>query len=206
MDNGTPWGSPGDLPTDLVLWLAGLGIGVWPNPPRRPQDNGVVERSQGTGKRWGDPQHATSVADLQATMDRMDEIQREKYPYRQGASRLAVYPGLRHSGRAYTPAGERAAWSLARAHDLLAQFVVARQVSRSGTVSVYHRSYYVGRAYAGQPAFVRFDPQQQRWLFYDQGNRLVNQHEAPEVGAQPIRTLQVTDRREGARASSRGKT
>src|SRR6266852_5962403 len=51
VDNGTPWGSVGDLPTDLALWLLGLDVGISPNPPRRPQDNGVVERSQGTGKR-----------------------------------------------------------------------------------------------------------------------------------------------------------
>src|SRR5271157_1101411 len=29
VDNGTPWGSAGDLPTDLALWLFGLG-GVSP--------------------------------------------------------------------------------------------------------------------------------------------------------------------------------
>src|SRR5262249_53568051 len=54
VDNGSPWGSRGDLPTDLVLWLAGLAVAVRANPPRRPQDNGVVERSQGTGKRWAE--------------------------------------------------------------------------------------------------------------------------------------------------------
>ena len=55
VDNGPPWGTRGDLPTDLELWLLGVEVGVAPNPPRRPQDNGVVERSQGTGKRWGEP-------------------------------------------------------------------------------------------------------------------------------------------------------
>jgi transposase InsO family protein len=47
VDNGVPWGSSGDLPPDLVLWLLGLGVETVTNPPRRPQDNGVVERSQG---------------------------------------------------------------------------------------------------------------------------------------------------------------
>ena len=45
VDNGYPWGSCGDLPTPFALWLVGLDIGVIWNPPRRPQDNGVVERS-----------------------------------------------------------------------------------------------------------------------------------------------------------------
>src|SRR2546421_7119678 len=69
VDNGVPWGSPGDLPTDLVLWLAGLGVPVRSNPPRRPQDNGVVERAQGVGKRWAEPQTAESAEQLQATLE-----------------------------------------------------------------------------------------------------------------------------------------
>src|ERR671934_175688 len=52
VDNGKPWGSWSDLPTALALWLLGLGIELHWNPPRQPQRNGVVERSQGTGKRW----------------------------------------------------------------------------------------------------------------------------------------------------------
>ena len=40
----------------LALWLIGLGIEVIWNPPRCPQANGVVERSQGTGKRWAEPE------------------------------------------------------------------------------------------------------------------------------------------------------
>jgi transposase InsO family protein len=55
VDNGAPWGTRGDLPTDLQLWLLGMGMAISANPPHRPQDNGVVERSQGTGKRWGEP-------------------------------------------------------------------------------------------------------------------------------------------------------
>jgi hypothetical protein len=39
-----PWGSSGDLPTDLACWLTGLGVGLLTNPPRRPQANGVIER------------------------------------------------------------------------------------------------------------------------------------------------------------------
>src|SRR5207249_7206313 len=82
VDNGTPWGSRGDLPTDLVLWLAGLDVEVRANPPRRPQDNGVVERSQGTGKRWAEPQAADSAEQLQAVIDGMDQLQRAEYPVR----------------------------------------------------------------------------------------------------------------------------
>ena len=51
-------GRKGTCPPGLELWLAGLGVEVRANPPRRPQDNGVVERSQGTGKRWAEPHRA----------------------------------------------------------------------------------------------------------------------------------------------------
>src|SRR5262249_62016229 len=53
VDNGAPWGTRGDLPTDLELWLLGAAGGGGPNPPRRPQDNGGGGRSPGAGKRGG---------------------------------------------------------------------------------------------------------------------------------------------------------
>ncbi len=103
MDNGVPWGSWGDLPTDLALWLIGLEVGLDWNPPARPQDNGVVERSQGTAKRWGEPQTCDSPEELQRRLEELDGIQRQEYPSVGGRSRLEAYPGLAHSGRAYTP-------------------------------------------------------------------------------------------------------
>src|SRR5438067_1877559 len=38
VDNGAPWGGWNDLPTDLALWLIGLGVDLTWNPPARPQD------------------------------------------------------------------------------------------------------------------------------------------------------------------------
>jgi hypothetical protein len=204
VDNGTPWGSRGDLPTDLVLWLAGLGVEVRANPPRRPQDNGVVERSQGTGKRWAEPHRAASAAELQAAIDAMDRRQRERYPYQGRESRLVAHPGLEHSGRVYDEAQEQAAWSMERVHDLLSGFVVARQVDRCGMASVYNRNYYIGKTHAGKTVFVRFDPQQRRWLFHDESNHLLNHHEAGEIDAARIRGLTVTHRRDRSKDKAKG--
>jgi hypothetical protein len=81
--------------------------------------------------------------------------------------------------------------------ELLASHVVVRQVNRTGTVSVYNRNYYVGKAYAQQEVFVRFDPQQRCWLFSDRDNHLLNQHAAPEICAANILGLTVTHRRKG---------
>ena len=50
------------LNSSLALWLAGLGVPVHWNEPHRPQQNGVVERSQGTTQRWVEPASCTGIA------------------------------------------------------------------------------------------------------------------------------------------------
>jgi hypothetical protein len=196
VDNGTPWRSKGDLPTGLELWLAGLGVEMRANPPRRPQDNGVVERSQGTGKRWAEPHQAASAEELQASIDAMDRRQRESYPYHGQASRLAAHPNLEHSGRPYDTCEEERVWSLDRAKDLLAGYVVPRRVDRGGMASVYGRNYYVGKAYAEQVVHVRYDPQQQLWLFQDGEGHQLNRQKATEIDAANIRGLMEGTRRD----------
>lgn len=204
VDNGTPWRSKGDLPTDLELWLTGLGVEVVANPPRRPQDNGVVERSQGTGKRWAEPHRAASAEELQVIVDLMDRRQREAYPYRGQASRQAAHPGLEHSGRPYDRSQEEGLSSVERSRDHLAGFVVPRRVDQSGTASVYGRNYYVGKAYAGQFVYVRYDPQAQLWLFQDEAGHQLNRREASEISAANLRAMTVTNRRDRSRSSERG--
>jgi transposase InsO family protein len=195
VDNGTPWRSKGDRPTGLELWLAGLGVEVRANPPRRPQDNGVVERSQGAGKRWAEPHQAASAAELQADLDAMDRRQRESYPYRGQASRLAAHPELEHSGRPYDESREEECWSLEKARDLLAGYVVPRRVDRGGMASVYGRNYYVGKAYAERVVHVRYDPQERLWPFQDEKGHQLNRHAAKQINAASIRGLLEIERR-----------
>jgi hypothetical protein len=52
--------------------LLGLDIGIKFNPPRRPQDNGVIERSQGTGKRWAEPGACANAKELQLPLKDMN--------------------------------------------------------------------------------------------------------------------------------------
>jgi hypothetical protein len=198
VDNGTPWRSKGDLPTDLELWLSSLGVQVVANPPRRPQDNGVVERSQGTGKRWAEPHRAASAEELQVIIDLMDRRQRESYPYRGQASRRAAHPSLEHSGRVYDQSQEAGLLSVDRPRDLLAGFVVPRRVDQSGMASVYGRNYYVGKAYAGRVVYVRYDPQAELWLFQDEAGNQLNRRQAPEINAANIEAMAVTNRRDRA--------
>jgi hypothetical protein len=195
VDNGTPWGASDGLPTGLVLWLAGLAVPVDHNPACRPQDNGVVERSQGTGKKWAEPSQCNNVAQLQRGLDEADRRQREQYPYRQGQSRLAILPSLKHSGRRYSLAWEQRHWCWDLVGELLAGVVVSRRVDKAGCVSLYSRNCYVGKTWAGQQVWVRYDPQGQRWTMSDEQNRLLAYREAPELSHERIVNLTATDGR-----------
>jgi hypothetical protein len=197
VDNGAPWGSCGhDLPTDLALWLIGLGVEVIWNDPHSPQQNGVVERSQGTGKRWADPGSCDSAGELQAAADEMDRLQRQEHPAAAlgGLSRMEAHPGLAHSGRAYSEEREEASWDHGRALLHLAGYCVPRRVGVNGDVWLYHRPRYVGVAHRGKEVFVMLDPHRREWAFADKDGRQLRCQPADELSAQRIRSLDVNSR------------
>jgi len=195
LDNGIPWGAMVDLPSELTLWLLGLDIGIMFNPPRRPQDNGVIERSQGTGKRWAEPGACANATELQRRLQDMDVIQREEYPSLQGRSRLAVHPRLQHSGRAYSRQWERQHWRLDLVLEHLAGYAVPRQVDTSGSVSIYYKTYYVGYRYTGKTVYVSVDPFRREWLFRDAQGNHVRTQPAEQLCRGRIVRLRVSDRR-----------
>lgn len=164
VDNGYPWGSTGQFPPEMCLWLLGLGIEVVWSWPSCPQENGVVERSQGTGKRWAEPETCNSPAELQQRLDEMDRLQREAYPYH-GSTRWEVFPELVHSGREYTCRGERQMWRLAPVLEALSERVAVHRVDRHGGTSVYHYSRYVGKQHAGEEVYITLDPTGPTWVF-----------------------------------------
>lgn len=192
VDNGNPWGNWSDLPTALALWLIGLGLEVRWNDPCCPQQNGKIERSQGTGKRWAEPGRCHTMAELQRHLDEVDHIQRECYPAVGQLSRLAAFPQLRHSGRPYTQAWEERTWDLGRVRQAVAGYVVPR-VIHSGRVALYDQRYYVGRAYDGQTLYVHLDPDEGLWVIADQEGRLVRQHQAREITRERIVKLDFRD-------------
>jgi len=195
VDNGTPWGSAGDWPTDLALWLIGLGVDMIWNPPRRPQDNGVVERSQGTGKRWGEPHTCRDADELQHRLDNLDRIQREVYPSIHGRSRQEAFPQLQQRPRTFSPGWEKRAWSLALVLDHLADYSVPRRVDRKGQVSVYNRNHYVGKHYCGQTLYVTLDPVDGEWVFATPEGVQLRRKGAAEITRERIVKLQVSHHR-----------
>jgi len=203
VDNGAPWGSVGDLPTDLGLWLIGLGITVIRNPPRRPQKNGVIERSQGTGKRWAEPASCADAAELQRRIDQEDRIQRERYPSLAGRSRMAVFPALAHSGHPYRAEDESSRWELGRVLEHLAGYVAVRRVDGKGSISWLNRSCYVGRLAAGREVYVSLDPEAREWIYTDRQGRCYRRQAAEELTADRIRLLELHRHRD--RPDQRGR-
>jgi hypothetical protein len=195
VDNGVPWGSWGDFPTDRSLGVIGLGIEVHWNNPRSPRENGVVERSQGTSARWCEPWTCGSPEELQGRLDRMDRLYRETYPYRERLSRMAFFPGLAHSGMPYDPAREPALWEWPRVAEHLSTYVVKRRVDSKGQVSLYSYNHYVGYIHRGKDVYVMYDPNRGAWLFADRAGQQLRSIPAELLSRQRIMDLDVTNRR-----------
>jgi transposase InsO family protein len=194
VDNGAPWGSWGDFPTALALWVIGLGVRMHWNHPRTPQENGVVERSQGTSDRWCEPWTCATPDELQERLERMDRLYRESYPYRQRLSRMEFYPGLRHSGRPYERALEPRLWEWSRVAEHISTYVVVRHVDRSGLVSLYDKGHYVGKIHEGKKVFVMYDPCLNEWVFSDREGRQLRRLPADQLSRERVMELNVKHR------------
>jgi len=175
------------------------------NTPNRPQENGVIERSQGTGKRWAEPSACKSVEELQDRLDDMDRIQREVYAHQGQPTRLQAYPGLKHSGKHYTRAWENSHWDIERVMEHLATYVVTRRIDRAGHMSIYNRVYCMGAIHGNKWALVMFDPEERIWLVNDQDGHLLNRLPVKEMTEENIRNLAVT-RKANRQKKSRPKT
>src|SRR5439155_14998383 len=100
--------------------------------------------------------------------------------------------GLAHSGRPYREAEEAQQWDLQRVRDHLAGYVVPRQVSREGKISVYNRNLYVGVMHGGKQVSVQYDSEQEQWLISDSAGQQLRTQPAPEISAESIRNLRIT--------------
>jgi hypothetical protein len=198
VDNGAPWGSWNDLPPVLALWWLGLGIAVIWNHARRPQENGFVERVNGLVDQWGEPQECPSFAEWSKRIAWLVQTQREEYPAKQGQSRSATYPTLDTNPRRYRPADEAKNWKLSAVQSYLMQGRWPRQVSSAGQITLYNRTYRVGRAYAKSQVWVRYDASAAAWVIEDERGQELVRHVASEITAKRIRRLDVSYRKGAA--------
>lgn len=209
VDNGIPWATSSGLPSALSLWAAGLDIGTHRNDPYRPQQNGVVESTQGTSQRWVEPGSCANFAQLCQRVVQEDRMQREVYPAIDGRSRRAAYPFLAHSGHGYTRGWEQYGWDLQAALQMLSSYRVRRWVSKRGQVSMYHRLIQVGEDHGGSEVQVQFDAASVEWVIRDLTGREVRRRPAAGFTGQEVRTLAIarkSTKRGQGKGSKQGET
>jgi hypothetical protein len=201
VDNGYPWGTPRDLPTELALWLIGLGVEVIWNPPAQPRKNPKVERCQGLADAWAEPHTCAGPEQLKDHLDWTGRIQRQEYPSLQGVSRVERFPELIVPHRPYQPSQEPELWELDRVDQWLTQRVWVRRVSQTGVISMYGHRRSLGRVYRGQEVVVRFDRARRSWIVSDGAGALVVQFLAWELSQERILGLAVGRKRSLRRKS-----
>ena len=194
VDNGYPWGTPRDLPSELAMWLIGLGVEpIW-NPPGQPTCNPKVERSNGLTQQWGELQTC-------ADCDRRPGCWTgSAASSARSTRRSAAGPAPRCSrssarrGASYRRAREAAMWDLARVDAFLARGCWRRHADGNGVISLYGHGRSVGRPWAGQELVVRFDASARCWLVSDPGGELIKQLPARELTRERILALAVSRR------------
>jgi hypothetical protein len=195
VDNGYPWGTPRDLPTELALWLIGLGVEVIWNPPAQPQKNPKVERCQGVADAWAEPHTCGGPEELKERLAWACQTQRQEYPSVYGVSRIESYPQLMVPRRRYQPSHEPQLWELARVDRWLAEGVWVRRVAKTGVISMYGHRRSLGRMYSGQAVMVRFDAEKRYWVVSDTAGKTLAQYLASELSQARIQSLAVGRKR-----------
>ncbi len=195
VDNGYPWGTPRDLPSELALWLIGLGVEpIW-NPAGRPTCNPKVERCNGLTQQWGELHTCADPEQAAAVLAEVARIQREEYPAIRGRTRLEAFPQLATPRRVYRRDSEEAMWDLSRVDAFLARECWRRQADSNGAISIYGHGRSVGRCWARQMMVVRFDTSSRCWLVFSPKGELVKQVPASELTRERIMALAVSRRR-----------
>jgi hypothetical protein len=196
VDNGYPWGTPRDLPTELALWLIGLDLEVIWNPPGEPQKNAKVERCQGVAAAWAEPHTCAGPAELSDHLGWACQMQRQEYPSIHGSSRIESYPQLLVPRRPYQESHEPTLWKLERVDRWLSQRMWSRRMGKTGVISMYGHRRSLGRAYQGQMVVVGFDSATRSWVVDDQAGEILAQFSAWELSQERILGLAVGRKRD----------
>jgi hypothetical protein len=195
VDNGYPWGTPRDLPSETALWLIGPGVEpIW-NPAGRPTCNPRVERCNGLTQQWGELHRCADFAEAAAILAEVARIQREEYPAIRGRTRLEAFPQLAVPRREYAPADEGAIWDLARVDAFLARGCWVRRADRNGRISIYGHGHSVGRGRAGREVVLRFEAATRCRSLSDPGGEPIREVPASELTRESILALAVSRRR-----------
>lgn len=164
IDNGRPFVNPRsrDVPTLAMLWWIGLGIEVIQNTPRRPQENGGVECSQGILCRWSNAKEQPDSGALQKRLNEEAAFQRNDFKIRakNNQTRATLYPKLKYSGRPYNPDN----FDVARVYAWLKDGLWQRKIRQNGEVRIFGHLVYVAQRHSRQTVDIVFDPIERQWL------------------------------------------
>jgi transposase InsO family protein len=163
-------GQPTDpMPSQLTLWLAGLGVIHRFIRPGQPTDQAQIERTHRTLDNFADiPDGLSDLACLQQRLDAEREQYNTLFPAVAsdcaGHPPLLAHPELLLSRRPYRVEWERMLFDEQRVYQYLATVVLSRKVSKVGQIQLGGCSRGVGRAYAGQTLVVRCDAHTHEWV------------------------------------------
>lgn len=174
IDNGKPLVNPHyrDIPSKAKLWWIGLGIKVVQNPPRCPQENGIVECLQGTCKRWVNPISKTNIQELQKALDDNSDFQRNHYeiPSKNFNTRIQLYPKLETNLRVYNPQD----FDIKKVDDYLSKKTWKRRIKSIGSVHFFGQQIYIGKKFGRMDVYITFDPIERQWIFRSDRGVLLN--------------------------------
>jgi transposase-like protein len=183
-------GQPSDpLPSQLTLWLIGLGVEHRFIRPNTPTDQAQIERTHRTLDGFvGLPDRRLDLEQLQERLDIERETHNRFFPSRASDCALRppllAHPELLRPRRPYRLECERQLFDEQRVYDSLATIRVERKVSSTGQIQLRGRWCAVGRALAGQMVVVQCDAKSHEWV--------VHQGDSVEVKRLPIDGLDVT--------------
>jgi len=106
-------------------------------------------------------------------MDYYAAMQRERYPFKENASRLDCFPSLLLNPRSYHMEHEKENWKLETVLDYVAAYSFTRTVEKNGRITLMTREYSLGRQYRAQRVMAHLDPQQKCWCIKDRLGELI---------------------------------
>lgn len=167
--------SKSPFPTYLHLWLLALGVAVLFGPPGQPTVRAQTERShQIWDQQVLDGQVFANWDALWATVQQRRQFLNHCLPCTSCGNQpplVACADALRPR-RVYRPQWEQERLDLSHIWMYLSQGHWFRRSNNVGAVTLGHRLYSLGRAWAGQDVVLTFDASDQHLLFVAQDGRL----------------------------------
>src|SRR5439155_24124442 len=130
--------------------------------------------------------------------------QRARYPALAGGrTRQESFPQLASNERQYRVEAEARQFDLERVKQYLGQGRWPRLVSKIGQITLYGKAYRVGRRWAGEQVWLRFDPQTSEWVIASKDGTELIRHAAEQITTERICNLRVAHPRPPSRKKQR---